>query len=822
MRGIFSDVSSRHRWIRLPFMSTVATCVLASSAFAQSQDVTATADSNAQPAGETLAVVVVTAQFRQQNLQVTPIAITAVSGEQLEARGQTSIIDLSAQAPNVTLRAAPGPVGPALQAYIRGVGQSDFSYALEPGVGMYVDDVYYGTLTGSIFDLIDLDRVEILRGPQGTLAGQNSIGGAIKLYSRKPDGSGGGFAQAGYGSSNRIDVSTAADFTIVPDELFARISGVYKSQDGYVTRYDYACTHPGTTVPTFAVGTDCKLGTEGGREDGGVRALVRWTPSDRLEVNLIGDYTKDGSEATPLTLLYTGTTTSADTTGQPKTTIGGVQLGTSAGSPFISYSPYGNYALDTFSSSPYINYATYTDPNPVDGTAAFSIPPVSRVASYGGSADISYRLTDDMSVRSITAFQRYDSDWSYDTDTTPIGNTTVHNIVWHRQFSQELRLSGNLMDSAINYTLGGYYYDAKSHYDGRIDLRTFAFLENDYIPTTTKAMFANLGWAITDELELDGGIRYTKMSKTFSFGRLGAQGNTYPPCAAAGGTGVSPLVCPLNGVSGTFKGDRVDYRVSAQYQWTPNLMTYASFATGFKGGGVNPRPFFPSQVASFGPETLSAYEVGVKSEWLDDRARLNLALFYNNYNDIQVTVRTCDNLSPFPGAPCALPQNAGDATVKGAEFEATVNPTDHLSIEGSVSYMRFQFDTLSAAAMASGVTPDMKTPFAPSWKYDVNVQYDIPLSAWGTLTPRLDLNHTSSYDATMPNTSFGVVPGYTLLNGSLTWRSDDNDWRIALHVTNITDKLYYTAINDNRSSATVVTGVPARPREWLVTVRRDF
>jgi iron complex outermembrane recepter protein len=178
--------------------------------------------------------IVVTAQFREQRLQDTPIAITAVNAEMLEARGQTDIAQIAGQAPNVTLRPQPQNGGTGLIAFIRGVGQTDFNFAVDPGVGVYIDDVYIPTLSSSLLDLMDLDRIEVLRGPQGTLAGKNSIGGAIKLFSQKPDGSGTGSFQATYGSYNRVDIRGVADFKL-SENVSARLSGVGKSRDGYVT-----------------------------------------------------------------------------------------------------------------------------------------------------------------------------------------------------------------------------------------------------------------------------------------------------------------------------------------------------------------------------------------------------------------------------------------------------------------------------------------------------------------------------------------------------------------------------------------------------------
>src|SRR5690606_7155618 len=157
-----------------------------------------------EPAGDTTALqeIVVTAQFREERLQDTPLAITAVSEEMLRERSQTSIWEVTHQAPNVQLRPAPAAFGPGLNAFIRGIGQDDFNFAFEPGVGMYVDDVYYSTLHGAVLDMLDLERVEVLRGPQGTLQGRNSIGGAIRLLTRKPTGDGPGYREVGVGRFN--------------------------------------------------------------------------------------------------------------------------------------------------------------------------------------------------------------------------------------------------------------------------------------------------------------------------------------------------------------------------------------------------------------------------------------------------------------------------------------------------------------------------------------------------------------------------------------------------------------------------------------------
>ena len=806
---------------------------------------TAAGAAGAPGAGESGGIeeVVVTAQFRQQSVQDTPVAITAVDASMLEARSQTNIAAIAEQAPNVTLKPAAAPFGPTLQAFIRGVGQYDFNFALEPGVGMYVDDVYYSTSMGSLFDLLDLDRVEVLRGPQGTLAGQNSIGGAIKLFSKKPDGNGGGFVQATYGQRHRTDLRAGGDFTLLDGKAYARISGVSHHQDGYVTRYDYRCTHPGATqVPSYVTDSNCVLGTEGGKAYDAARLALRFTPTDKLEINLIGDYTNDNSQSAPLTLLYVGSTTAAGATpgavspvtgaappggsrtnlaigvdGRPDTSaaLGGVlALGTATGSPFIAYSPFGNWAQDTFSHSPYINYSTYHNPRPIDGTAPYSDPAVNRISGYGYSATIDYRFSDTLSLKSISAYRYYSGDWGLDEDGSPIGVTQLHNSVWHRQASEELRLSGRVLDQ-VNFTVGGLYFKQKSHYGGRVDLLSMEFIENDYIPASTKAGFAHVDWQATARLDVLGGVRYTKQEKTFTFGRLGVPGNTYPG-------GVAPAVAPLNGTSGTSSSSKWDYRAALQYRWTDGLMSYAQIATGFKGGGVNPRPFYIQQEQSFDPETLTAYELGLKSDWLDRRLRVNGAVFLNKYTDIVLTVNNC----PLPGAPaptpCAMPVNAGEADIKGAELEATVIPVDHLSIDASGSYLHFNYTSISAAAQAAGITLGMQSPFAPRWKFSAGAQYQWIMGSAGSLTPRIDWSRQTSFHAAAINSPFNHVDGYSLLNGRVTWRDASELWNVSLEVTNLTDKLYYLGIFDNRGSSRTVMGQPAPPRQWAVSVKRNF
>ncbi len=770
--------------------------------------------------------IIVTAQFRDQRLQDVPVAITAVTGEMLEQRGQTNLADLGSQAPNVTLRQASATFGPAVVAYIRGVGQRDTTFALEPGVGLYVDDVYLPTLHGSMLNLVDLERVEILRGPQGTLAGQNSIGGAIKLYSKKPSADTDGYISATYGSYNRMELRGAANFTLAEDHLYARLSGAAVKKDGYITRYDYRCTHPTSTIPSVVTGTDCKLGTEGGKEYVAGRVALRWEPSSDVSVDLVGDITRDGSEVGPSTLLYVGrqavpgaTLTGVATPPSSPYVLNGNVYGTSTGSPYISYSPFGSYAQDTFSDSPYISYENYTELAPRDGSAAWQAPLDGLINSWGVSGTITANLSDNVVLTSITAYREFDGSYS-SSDGSPFSATMIANKVYNHQFSQEVRVSANIADIA-NLTVGGFYFDKESRNVSRVTLPTLNFIEDNSVPATTKAVFANVEIHPVEDLTLLGGIRYTDQTKTFIYGRFGIPGSS-------SGGAVPASLAPLNGLEGEYAGDRIDYRLGLQYRFSDEVMAYGQFSTGFKGGGINPRPFFPGQALPHGPETITAYEVGLKTDFFDRAVRLNLAGFFNKYDDILVSASSCPQTGN--ATPCALPLNAGKADVKGFEAELAVRPVAGLSIDASLAYLDFAYKSISASAASSGIGLEDEGQYIIPWSWSIGAQYEIDMGDLGTLTPRVDVSHDDSYSRNANNVDavsggidiFGRIPGRTLANARLTYRTKEEDWEVALEVRNLTDKLYYTDFFDNRGSTNSIQGSPGEPRTWAVSVKRKF
>lgn len=361
--------------------------------------------------------IVVTAQFRQERLQDTPISITAVNAAELEAKNQTNLAQFADAAPNVSLKPQGASFGPSIAASIRGVGQNDFNPAYEPGVGIYIDDVYYPQLTGAVFDLLDLDRVEILRGPQGTLAGRNSEGGSIKLYSKKPSGDNGGFVEASYGSRNLISLRAAADFKLT-DTLFGRVSGVFKQQEGFVDRIDYGCANPGSGVATDRSPGDCVVSKLGGVGYQAIRGMLRWQPNDALEVNLIADYTHDEHTIAGEVLLATSTINSPNVNAAP-------------GVPYDNRFICGRFCNYLTTSQPGI---TFSAPPVVPGANGAVLAPtrgtdISLYDGYGFSGEISYRVSDAIDLTSITGYRAFDTKVSIPMTIcrrpTPISGATI-------------------------------------------------------------------------------------------------------------------------------------------------------------------------------------------------------------------------------------------------------------------------------------------------------------------------------------------------------------------------------------------------------------
>jgi iron complex outermembrane receptor protein len=831
----YSTTSSLARGLILVAASTAALGG-GSVAFAQIVEVASSADQ--------LEEVVVTAQFRQQSLQDTPIAITVLSAEMMEERGQTNLAQVANTAPNVTFVPQGASFGPSISASIRGVGQNDFNPAFEPGVGIYVDDVYFPQLTGAVMDLLDLDRVEILRGPQGTLSGRNSEGGSIKMFSKQPTGDNTGYVEGTAGSRDRIGLRGAGDFRL-SDAFTMRISGVLKEQTGYVNQIDFGCAHPAGKdplnpaggVPQVAPTGNCTVGKLGGVGYEGVRGVLRFNPNENFDLTFSADATHDSHTVAGEVLIATGPVQNANT-------AAGVTTAVPYDSRYIC-GKFCNYAVYNQPAITYFGVATPPTGQPLLATNG------TNQSVYNGhdfGLNMHWVLNNAMSIDNILAYQNFNTTWDSDDDLSPSSLNLGQNKQNHWNWSEELRLNTKI-SSSMSAVFGAYYFKQRTDYWSYQDIRylippfplyPLQFVQPDYTPADSKAVFANFSWEVVHNLNFNAGVRYTEEEKQYHYFRLNPDGTVDPyldPVGAAYGVGYSGSdtkdlfgggdVTALSGSVAHYRGNRTDYRAAIDYRFSPEVMAYVSTSTGFKGGGVNPRPFNAGQVISFNPETLTNYEAGVKTDFLDRRLRVNLTAFYSKIEQVQIPVLAC------PDSPCAARLNAGDADSKGVELELVAKPVQGLTVDGSYSYLNFHYTSLNPNAEyptnPGGATESDPPAGAPRTKYTVGAQYDVPLGTAGSLSPRVDVIYQGDIYVSPtvlgapPVRTLTFTPSYTLVNARLTWSNVAKNLDVSLEGLNLTNEYYYLSVFDLRGAgAGFYKGLPGTPREWAITVKKNF
>ena len=599
--------------------------------------------------------------------------------------------------------------------------------------------------------------------------------------------------RATYGSRDLIDLRGMGNISLIKDTLFMRISGVSKKQNGYQTVEDYGCTHPNNPygIPNTSQQGDCIVGHNGGKDYSAGRLALRWLASESVEVNLASDITEDNSEVAAKTLIGTA----------PVNT------------PNLGPVPWGSQYLPP---NPFVTYATYSDWIPTNYAtgAGYYVhwDPTTHTQVAGTNLNVDWTINDSLAFKSITSYRTFDSSFVDDGSGSPaslgIGANTQHN----HEASEELRLNGKV-GSFLDYAVGAYFFDELTRYETHQILNyvnfgfpyLFNFLGNDPVRSVSDAGFANASWHFTDRLTLDTGLRYTTERKDYTYSRLNPDGTP------------NIILAALNGDTGRYSGSKLDYRVNLNYRWNDELMTYASVSTGFRGGGVNPRPFDVKQVLPFGQEKLTAYEVGAKSDLIDRRLRLDLSAFFNRYNNIQTTLLQCPN---DPGPPCALPLNVGNANIKGVEAELEAHPTDHWSIDGSWSYLTFAYTSFNQPV---GIPPGASEPGLIRSKYSIGTQYDVPLPNGSSIVPRVDFAYTGGfYTNAIPSPS-SEVGGFHLLNARVTYKMAGDKWEVSATGSNLLDKLYYISVFDLTSvGAGADFALVAPPREWGIQVEHKF
>jgi len=752
----------------------------------------------AEPEAEGLEAIVVTARRREESLQDTPVAVTALSADALERQQIVSTTDLDKVAPNIQFHSYGTLTGnnSAAQVFIRGIGQTDATPAVDPGVGVYIDDVYMGRAVGAAMEFRDIANVQILRGPQGTLFGRNTIGGAVLLNTNEPGTDAGNSVRVGAGEDGLLEAFGAFDLPL-GGNWSARLALGMKQRDGYVTR--------------VSDGKD--LGDEDMQTG---QVALRWKPSEAFSLTLRGDYTKEDENGSPFVFRAMN---------EAATFVGAASI--AAGCPNI---------LDPF--PPPLLVGPLADPrcgNDAQALGEFknggTYTASSTLENIGGSLVADWDLNDTWTLKSITADRKLEWTGSRDADNTPLLILHTNYTSESEQFSQELQA---LVDTdRLNGVIGLYYFDEDSNDRLLVPLGnpgTSYDTQRVAMDTEAKAAFTEWTFKFTDAFSATAGIRYTEETK-------GLQATMFNVAPASAAEPPAPsALCPFAGPPPTQTGclflttnrfarefTSTTKSASVQYRFNEKVMTYLSWSEGFKSGGFNQRynaaPPGNAPI-SFGAETAESYELGFKLD-PSDTLRINIAAFSTDYDDIQMTYR----LGVVP-----LLFNAGVASIDGGEVELQFVPGDAFRLDASVGYLDTKFESITAPPPFGPVSPtatatlSSRLPFTPEWQAHLGMSYDFQVGSNWALTPRVDVSFTDEQFFDAGNSpEIAQDEAVTLLNASVMLASGDDKWRIVLGANNLTDEVYPVA---GTSSLTTASGyaeiIYARPRSVMLNVTRNF
>ncbi len=785
-----------------------------------------------------LAEITVTAQKRSQNLQDVPIAITTFSEDALRSKGITDLHQLSGLVPNVNLDQGSVFSGSnsVLAASIRGIGQDDFAFNLDPGVGVYLDGVYFARTVGANQNLLDVDHVEILKGPQGTLFGRNTIGGAISIVTRTPGDEFALQGQATAGSFNRRDLALTADIPLASTVL-STLTFSTQFQDGYQRRIPYPSPTPYVSDP---VGDLKNAGTEtfdtrGGANEQVIRGKVLWKASDSVTATFTGDWTHTNQPSTASTVLQTVTT-------GPNAAFGAFYNGCIQGILFAPTAPLAcgpranvGTALWQANLNPNTTRLLYgpavADTGNIDTTYSTGAD-FDKLDSYGVAATVDWRLDREFTIRSISAVRGLNWASGTDADGSPVQQFELSFQEGQHQVTQELQLIGDLFDSRLKLIAGLYYF----HEDGDInDFVTFGdgllqIYGPNELDTKSYAEYVHADYRLTDKIGVTLGGRYSADRKSFTGGQQELNeifyklSGCYPYNASASLIGApAKLTCqealgfpnPANPLQIYPVGENHESfnvftpTANVQYHLDDDIMAYVSYAKGFKSGGWTTRLTQPiplgSPAPSFGPETDKTYELGLKSELLERRLIIDSALFLSNYDQIQLTYSQL--ISP-------VTQNAGNARIKGLEVEVHSLPTRHLSLDAGLGYMDAKYTEVNYYAQA---TTGPYLPKTPRLKLSLSPDAHTKLSTGATLRLGVDYTHTSEIYNDVQDTWLLRRPKEDLLNASGAIVSPDGKVTFTVGGLNLTDRRFITTgqVND---AAGVIYGTYNAPREWYATV----
>ncbi len=830
--------------------------------------------------------VTVTATRRSENIQDVPIAVTAITAAQLETKGINDVAKLSAIAPNVTLDAGTPFSGSdtVLSAFIRGIGQNDFAFNQDPGVGVYVDGVYLARSVGSNTTMLDVDRVEILKGPQGTLFGRNTIGGAISIVTRDPGDEFRFKGELTTGDFNRLDFRGSADLPIT-DKLLTSISFSTARRDGYQRRIPFptllnpagTAANPLAGIPDCgATGATCSWTTddssrfpaaahqtsdrEGGIDQWATRAKAVYLASDTFKITLAADYMNVDQSASPNTALAITTNGINPVTGQPipNGTLGQLYnaclLGAPIGvvcslprgglsptpTPMAQLPPLSGLNVNGNPNDDRIPYSSIFETGNIDTTYATGNS-FSKLKNEGVAATLLWTLPNESSIKSITAYRDLHWKTGLDLDGSPEPILEPSFDMVQHETSEELQWTGKAISDRLNYTVGGYYFKEGGHLHDYVVFPAGLLMidgPND-LDTKAYAGYLHLNFKITEKLGVTAGARYTKEKKHFEGHQTDDNGlsykasGCYPPSASGALLG-APANLTCQQVLG-FPSATEPFRY---YPPGVNTLDFSNTSPTF---GVD---------YHFTPDLMlyASYSKGYKTGSWTTR----LSSPHPTYDDslhfdpekataeevgfkselFNHTLRL--NLAAFhtkyeniqlnsqQGISPTL-VNAGDAKIYGAEAEAEAAIGGGFSINAAFGYTKAEYTRIAPGVGDNGVNVDTSflLPKTPKYKFYIGPQYIANLPNEASLVLNADYTYTDKLANDLGNTALLIRDSTNIVNASVTYRAPDDKWELALGGTNLSDERYIVS-GQNQGGVAVIDAVYSRPREWFATIRMNL
>ena len=775
--------------------------------------------------------VLVTARKRTENLQDVPAAVSAFSGEQLKDRGVDNIAEVARLTPNVTINETNGLLAGAIQVFVRGIGNDP---GFDQGVGIYVDDIYLNRTGGALLDVYDVERIEVLKGPQGHLYGRNTIGGALKYVSREPDNEMRVRLEAKFGEDNLRKFRAGVSGALVEDSLFASFAVAKTGHDGYQTNL-----HDGSK---FASADRLAM-----------RGTLVWQAADALRFKLVGDLLSDDSDP------YVPTRVAVNLGGPAGLGAFGALLGTA--NQFVPGAAYlaPGQSLDT---------SVPTDVDHVN--TAFLVGGFDQYErdNYGFSLTADWDLNENWSVKSVTGLRSTESNNPFDFDgSSQVFINTLQE--WDTEdWSQELQL--HYASDNLNGVLGFYYLDGAFENVSVTTQTPLLRLLTSHVKHThqddrgleSTSVYANVDWDLSDQWQVSLGGRYTTDRKDIDqiadvtltnhvAAFLGLPGLEEAPLVLSPvGAGIVPnlpffnFFLPHRDELGNIigRGDREtvitypenkigddkwsEFTPSARlsFRASENTLVYAGVSTGFKSGGFTftGRAF---NAPAYEPETVVSYAVGLKATLADGSLRFNAEAFLNDYKEKQFTVITLDDET---GTLVQTNDNAGAVETRGFEFELLwLPPVDGLAVNFNLGYLDVEVKELIdevTPGVLGNVADQRAMGYAPELTAQARVQYTARLGDAGTLTLGADADYRdkmytdSPIDLTDPFFLSAESEDRIIANAFLTWRSAGGQWRVTAEGKNLGDK---RVLENTFNVSNFILGGYNRGRTWGITLAYD-